>query len=329
MSNKRPNKITFPVPAEYSGLRLDKVLVDEEFFKDVITTRSYAQNMIEKGYIAINGERTKASYALKESDSIDIFIPEVKPTELVPYDLKLDIIFEDDHLIVINKPAGLVVHPSAGHEQNTLVNALLHHTKDLSMKNEERPGIVHRIDKETSGLLVVAKNDYAHEHLSLQFKNKTTHRVYYAVVEGRPRVGKSTLSSYLARHPNDRKKFASVRLNNRIITEFEEGFEKGKWAVTHYQTIQSSQSKSLVRVQLETGRTHQIRVHMAEMGHPLVGDMTYGFSAKKSKELGITRFYLHAAELGFVHPKTKEPMKFLIDWPRADFEKIKSWGFIL
>jgi 23S rRNA pseudouridine1911/1915/1917 synthase len=329
LSNKKPNKITFPVPAQYLGLRLDKVLVDEESFKEIITTRSYAQNMIEKGYIAINGERTKPSYALRESDTIDIFIPEVKPTELVPYDFKLDIVFEDDHLIVINKPPGLVVHPSAGHEQNTLVNALLHHTKNLSMKNEERPGIVHRIDKETSGLLVVAKNDYAHEHLSLQFKNKTTHRIYYAVVEGRPRLGKATINTYLARHPNDRKKFASIRINNRILTEFEEGFEKGKWAVTHYQTIQSSQSKSLVRVQLETGRTHQIRVHLAEMGHPLLGDMTYGFSAKKAKELGITRFYLHAAELGFIHPKTKEPMKFLIDWPRADFEKIKSWGFIL
>lgn len=329
MNKQRPNKITFPVPAQYAGLRLDKVLVDETFFKDIISTRSYAQNMIEKGYISINGKRTKASYSLKESDTIDIIIPEVKPTELIPYDLKLDIIFEDGDLLVINKPAGLVVHPSAGHEQNTLVNALLHHTKNLSMKNEERPGIVHRIDKETSGLLVVAKNDQAHEHLSLQFKNKTTHRIYYAVVDGRPRVGKATISSYLARHPNDRKKFASVRINNRILTEFEEGFEKGKWAVTHYQTIQSSQSKSLVRVQLETGRTHQIRVHMSEMGHTLVGDMTYGFSAKKAKELGITRFFLHAAELGFVHPKTKEPMKFLIDWPRADFEKIKSWGFIL
>ena len=187
MSNKRPNKITFSVTAQYSGQRLDKVLVDEHLFKDIISTRSYAQNMIEKGYISINGECTKPSYALKEADTIDILIPEVKPTELVPYNFKLDIIFEDDHLIVINKPAGLVVHPSAGHEQNTLVNALLYHTKNLSMKNEERPGIVHRIDKETSGLLVVAKNDFAHEHLSLQFKNKTTHRIYHAVVEGRDR----------------------------------------------------------------------------------------------------------------------------------------------
>jgi 23S rRNA pseudouridine1911/1915/1917 synthase len=329
LNQTKPNKITYTVPADYIGVRLDKVLVDDAFFKDIISTRSYAQNMIEKGYIAINGERTKASYALKASDSIDIFIPEVKPTELVPYDYKLDIIFEDNDLIVINKPAGLVVHPSAGHEQNTLVNALLHHTKNLSMKNEERPGIVHRIDKETSGLLVVAKNDQAHDNLSIQFKNKTTHRIYYAIVEGRPRVGKGTIQTYLARHPNDRKRFSSVRTNNRIMTEFEEGFEKGKWAVTHYQTLQSSQSKSLVRVQLETGRTHQIRVHMSEMGHSLIGDMTYGFSAKKAKELGITRFYLHAAELGFTHPKTKEPMKFLIDWPKADFEKIKSWGFIL
>lgn len=329
MSKQKQNKITYTVSADYAGLRLDKVLVDEPFFKEIISTRSYAQNMIEKGYIAVNDERTKASYALKESDIIDIIIPEVKPTELVPYDFKLDIIFEDNDVIVINKPAGLVVHPSAGHEQNTLVNALLFHTKDLSMKNEERPGIVHRIDKETSGLLVVAKNDQAHDNLSIQFKNKTTHRIYYAVVDGRPRVGKGTIQSYLARHLNDRKKFASIRLNNRIVTEFDETFEKGKWAVTHYQTLQSSQSKSLVRVQLETGRTHQIRVHLSELGHPLVGDITYGYSAKKAKEHGVNRFYLHAAELGFNHPKTKEPMKFMIDWPKADFEKIKSWGFIL
>lgn len=329
MSKIKPNKINYVVSSDHAGLRLDKVLADDSVFNEVITTRSYAQNMIEKGFVSVNGKPSKSSYVLKASDQIEVLIPEVKPTELLPYDYKLDIIFEDNDIIVINKPAGLVVHPSAGHEQETLVNALIHHTKNLSMKNEERPGIVHRIDKETSGLLVVAKNDQAHDNLSIQFKNKTTHRIYYAVVEGRPRLGKGTIQSYLARHPNDRKKFASVRINNQIISEYDEYFEKGKWAVTHYQTLQSSQSKSLVRVQLETGRTHQIRVHMSELGHSLVGDMTYGFSMKKAKELEISRFYLHAAELGFTHPKTKEPLKFMIDWPRADFEKIKSWGFIL
>lgn len=329
MNPTKTNKITYTVPSGHVGLRLDKVLVDDAFFKDIISTRSYAQNMIEKGFIKINGEPTKPSYALKESDRIDIFIPAAQPTELVSYDYKLDVIFEDNDLIVINKPAGLVVHPSAGHEQNTLVNALLHYTKNLSMKNEKRPGIVHRIDKETSGLLVVAKNDQTHENLSLQFKNKTTHRVYYAVVEGRPRLSQGTIQTYLARHAKDRKRYSSVRSNNRIITEFEEGFEKGKWALTHYETLQSSQSKSLLRIQLETGRTHQIRVHMSEMGHSLIGDMTYGFSPKKAKELGLTRFYLHAAELGFIHPKSKESLKFLIDWPKEDLEKIKSWGFVL
>lgn len=329
MSNKKQNKITFTVPSHYTGLRLDKVLVDEIFFRDIISTRSYAQNMIEKGYIAINGERTKPSYALKESDSIDVFIPEITPSVLVPYNFKLDILFEDEDLIVINKPAGLVVHPSVGHEQKTLVNALLFHTKNLSMKNEERPGIVHRIDKETSGLLVVAKNDSAHENLSQQFKDKKTHRIYYAIVDGKPRLSKGSILSYLARHPNDRKKFASVRINNKIITEYIEGFEKGKWAVTHYETLQSSQSKSLMRIQLETGRTHQIRVHMSELGHPLIGDVTYNFSAKKAKELEISRFYLHAAELGFIHPSSGQKMLFKIDWPKEDLEKIKSWGFLL
>lgn len=329
MNNKKLNKITYKVPEHYIGSRLDKVLVDDVFFKDLIATRSFAQNMIEKGYIAINGERTKASYLLKVNDEIHIEIPEAKPSTLIPYDYKLDIIFEDQDLIVVNKPSGLVVHPAAGHEQDTLVNALLHHTKNLSLKNEERPGIVHRIDKETSGLIVIAKNDVTHEDLSSQFKNKTTHRIYYAVIEGAPKKSAGTIKSFLARHPKDRKRFSSVREGQKIITTQDSGFEKGKWAVTHYETLQSSKSKSLMKIKLETGRTHQIRVHMSELGHPLVGDIIYGFSQKKMKELNIQRFFLHAAELGFIHPTTKENVLFSVPWPPTDLKTLQCWGFIL
>ena len=302
-------------------------MTDETVFSDVISTRSFAQNMIEKGFVQLNDKPTKASYAVKANDVISVLIPEKKSSELIPYNLELDVLFEDDDLLVVNKPAGLVVHPAAGHEQDTLVNALLHHTKNLSMKNEERPGIVHRIDKETSGLLVVAKNDVAHENLAAQFKNKTTHRVYYAIIEGKPRLAKGVLQSYLARHPNDRKKYSSIRENNKIRMAFDPHFESGKWAVTHFEVLQSSQSKSLIKIRLETGRTHQIRVHLAELGHPLVGDVTYGFSAKKMKELGIKRFYLHAAELGFIHPRTHENLFFSKGWPDEDRQKILSWGF--
>lgn len=311
------------------GYRLDKFLAEEISLKDFIPTRSYAQNMIEKGFVLINGKIAKTSHALKKNDSVMIGIPAKKSSELIPYDFPLDIIFEDNDLLVINKPAGLVIHPAVGHEQDTLVNALLHHTKNLSMKNEERPGIVHRIDKDTSGLIVVAKNDETHEKLATQFKNKTTHRVYFAILDGAPKNGTGTLQSYLARHPTDRKKYSSVRVNNKILTEYDPNFEKGKWAVTHYEVLQKSQSKSLVKVKLETGRTHQIRAHMFELGHPLVGDLTYNYSEKKMKELAITRFYLHAAELGFVHPKTNQSLMFKVDWPAEDLKNIKSWGFIL
>ena len=320
---KTSSKIEITASEDEAGLRLDKFLAG----LDEISSRSYAQNLIEKNFVRVNDKAPKASLNLKPGDVVKIDLPEVTPTDLVPYDFKLDIVHEDRDVIVVNKPSGMVVHPAAGHQHDTLVNALLHHTRDLSMKNELRPGIVHRIDKETSGLLVVAKNDATHEHLAVQFKNKTAHRIYYALVAGQvPRMN-GVIQSYLARHPVDRKRYASVRENNKIITSFDENFPTGKWAVTHFSKLQQSKDMSYLKLQLETGRTHQIRVHMSELGHPLVGDTTYGYSIKKMKELGITRFYLHAAELGFTHPRSEQFISFKVGWPAQDRKKLGELGF--
>ncbi len=325
--NNLKNIFKFLINETEVGQRIDRWLSEKTELKEFISTRSFAQNLIEKDCITVNQKKTKSSHQLKLNDCVEIQLPEKKSVGLLPYDFKLNIIFEDDDLLVVNKPSGLVVHPAAGHEQDTLVNALLFHTKNLSMKNEERPGIVHRIDKDTSGLLVIAKNDFTHEHLSAQFKNKTTHRIYYAFTEGPVQKQSGTYTSYLARHTTDRKRYASKKINNKTITTFIGDVESAKWAVTHFKFIESSNNKNLFQLQLETGRTHQIRVHMSENGQTLIGDTMYGYSPKKAHELKIQRFFLHAAELGFVHPKTNKNLKFTCPWPDADIEKIKSWGF--
>lgn len=310
--------------AESVGQRLDRFLTG---FPEIIS-RSFAQDLIEKKFVLVDGKEARASLALKIGQIVEVHLPEEpENTTLQPYHFPLDILFEDQDLIVVNKPSGLVIHPAAGHQQDTLVNALLYHTKDLSMKNEQRPGIIHRIDKETSGLLVVAKNDLAHEKLAQQFKNKTSHRVYYAVVKGSLAKKNGIIQSYLARHPSDRKRYASIRVQNKIITSFDENFEDGKWAVTHYERIAQASGLSYVKLKLETGRTHQIRVHLSELGHPLVGDVQYGYSLQKAKNENLNRFYLHAAELGFVHPGTNKEMLFKVDWPAEDRKKILEWGF--
>lgn len=320
---------SFTVDISDSGQRLDKWLAGI----DGVNSRGFAQDLIDKSQVTVNGKIAKSSLSLKTDDVIEVQIPEkVESTELVPYDFPLDIIFEDKDLLVVNKPSGLVVHPAAGHEQDTLVNALIHYTKDLSMKNEMRPGIVHRLDKETSGLLVVAKNDVSHDALAAQFKNKTSHRIYYAVVDRELKNRTGKIQSYLARHPVDRKRHASVRTNSRIITAFKTDFPDGKWAVTHFEKlaavrVDKNNSFSYVKLKLETGRTHQIRVHLSDMGHPLVGDLIYGFPRQMAARLDLNRFYLHAAELGFTHPTTNEFMLFKVPWPAADILKIKEFGF--
>lgn len=312
--NSLPQKLVFLVPNEFDGKRIDQFLALQE----LILSRTKANFLIEQGRVLLNSKIAKSSSKIAPGDQIEVDLPSPKSSLLIPLQLKLDIVYEDNDLIVINKPTGLVVHPAHGHEQDTLVNALLAHTKDLSMRfGEERPGIVHRLDKETSGLLVVAKNDFTHEKICEQFKNKTTHRVYEALVYGRPRKIQGKIESTLARHPRERKKFASLQPGSAV---------EGKHAVTHYSLIKSDEKLSLLELKLETGRTHQIRIHMSELHHPLVGDILYG-ADKKKKTLtekwqirfqSFHRFFLHAKELGFTHPRKNEFLKFSQDWPSAE-----------
>lgn len=316
------------------GLRLDKALA---LVSDV-ATRSRATHLIESSSVTVNGKAGKASAAVKEGDLIEITLPEPTPTDLQPYDFKLDVLFEDEDLIVINKPSGLVVHPAAGHAQDTLVNALLAHVEDLSMKfGEQRPGIVHRLDKDTSGIIVVAKNDRAHESLTSQFKERSTHRIYYAVCLGTAKNLSGTIRSFLARHPTDRKKYASVLGDDRRpLINPEEPPSIGKWAVTHYEVLNRKGGLSYLKLKLETGRTHQIRVHLSESGLPIAGDIAYG-SDRKVKNIearniqdeirNLSRFLLHAAELSFTHPRTQERMSFHQDWPKDVLQLIRKWGF--
>ncbi len=301
-----------------------------------ISSRSYAQDLIQKNHIRVDELPVKPSHILKLNQKISISIPEVIATGLQPYDLKLDILHEDTDLIVLNKPSGLVVHPAAGHQQDTLVNALIHHTTEMSMKNELRPGIVHRLDKETSGLLVIAKNNQTHEALALQFKNRTTHRIYYAIAEKEMHKDSGTFQSFLARHPVDRKRYSSLKLNNQIIRQNKSSVtdivSSGKWAITHYKKIAAvhldkNLALTYLQLKLETGRTHQIRVHMSEANHPLFGDLVYGGSHAYYKKYSLNRFFLHAAELGFTHPTTQKNLLFTVPWPEADRAKIKDFGF--
>lgn len=333
MSKKVYSTIEFP---EVIGLRLDKAL---SLFPE-IKTRSRAESLLEKKLVSINGQFEKNSYKIKGTETIIIDFPEIASKDLTPFDFALDVLFEDEDLLIVNKPSGLVVHPGAGHTNQTLVNALLAHTSNLSMKfNECRPGIVHRIDKETSGLLVVAKNDVTHEALAQQFRKKTVHRIYQAVLWGRPKEPQGTVRSYLARHPTQRKLFASVR-NSKGAIERDPNclFKVGKWAVSHYKVLNYNDHLSLVKFQLETGRTHQIRVHSSEMGHPIVGDHTYGSDKKLSNLKNLTlkkeiselpRFLLHAQELGLIHPTTKKSLLFSVDWPGKDHSVLKKWKLLM
>lgn len=269
-------------------------------------SRAAAQKLIEGGLVKVNGKEASKSTKVISGDEIEYTLPEIKPSEAIPQDIPLDVVYEDDCMLVINKPKGMVVHPAAGNEDGTLVNALLSHCKgSLSgIGGVLRPGIVHRIDKDTGGLLLVAKNDFAHRDLSEQIKEHTAHRIYEAVVIGTPKNAEGTIDAPIGRHPVHRKKMAVV--------------ENGKPAVTHYKVMERLNGYSLVRFKLETGRTHQIRVHMAYMGHPILGDELYGGVRKEMPCNGQT---LQAVEISFDHPETKKRMTFSVekqDW----FEKI-------
>lgn len=301
------------VSAEDSGCRLDKWLSHLSF----ISSRSRAAELIELGLVTSNGKSMKASTKLRPDMEIVIRIPPPEATELKPLARNLDILYEDDDLVVVNKPAGLVVHPAAGHAQDTLVNILLHHIGKLALGfAENRPGIVHRLDRDTSGVLVVAKNDLAHHKLAEQFRHKIAHRIYWAIVHGLPQKKSGTITTHLARHPQDRKRFASHPTGH------------GKRAVTHYQVLESVPSRlSWISCRLETGRTHQIRVHLSESGHPIVGDILYGRKSKTREDQELGRLALHACELGFQHPRHQEFMFFKAPWPDELKKFARAKGF--
>lgn len=278
-------------------------------------TRSAAQKLLDQGLVTRNGKAAKKNDRLNPGDRIDYDIPEAKPVDIAPTEMPLDIVYEDEDLLVINKPKGLVVHPAAGHQDDTLVNGLLYALgDDLSGINGElRPGIVHRIDKDTSGLLAVAKNDYAHTMLASQLKDHTMARTYEAIVCGSFREDSGTVDAPIGRHPTDRKKMCVTQRNS-------------KSAVTHWEVVRRYRGYTHIRCKLETGRTHQIRVHMAHIGHPILGDMVYGH---KKAELGQSSQCLHAGALYFRHPRDGRPVMVfapLPDYFREVLEKLEKMG---
>jgi len=303
----------FTVEQSLPGERLD-VFLREKF---PAVSRGAMQRLIEQGHVRVNGQTVKPTHAPRAGEKIEITFPEARPAEAQPEDIPLDILFEDESLLVVNKPAGLVVHPAAGHEEHTLVNALLHHCAgSLSgIGGVARPGIVHRLDKETSGCLVVAKNDETHVALSEQFAGRVVKKVYHAIVCGEvPRkVGEGgEIHAAIARHPTHRKRMA-VRDDR-----------DGRAAHTSYRVLEKLHHATLVEAQIHTGRTHQIRVHFQHLGHPVVGDDTYGATKnKRLKELAnyaAPRVLLHAKELSFIHPRTQKPLHFSAPLP-ADFKQ--------
>lgn len=294
---------------EWTDRRLDKVL--SEYFDGY--SRSFIKKLFDDGLILVNSKAVKPSYKVRAGDMIDISVPDPVSIDIVPEDIPLDIIYEDDDVILVNKPKGMVVHPAPGHYSGTLVNGLMYHFgSSLSGINGEfRPGIVHRIDMDTTGVLVVCKNDNAHRALSEQLHEHSITRKYYAIVHGNISSDEGTVDAPIGRSPKDRKKMA---INNR----------NGRRAVTHYRVLERFGGRyTYIECQLETGRTHQIRVHMASIGHPILGDEVYGPKKCPFKLQGQT---LHAGVLGFIHPSTGEYVEFKAELPeyfKAVLEKLK------
>ena len=282
--------------ADQSGERADAALAR----LSGTLTRSAAQRLLEAGQVTSRGRVLKKNDRLEAGDPLEVEIPAPQPLELTAEDIPLDIVYEDGDLIVLNKPKGLVVHPAAGHWSGTLVNALLHHCRDSlsGINGALRPGIVHRIDKDTSGLLVVAKNDFAHQSLAAQLQDHSLARVYVCLVTGGMRADSGTVDAPIGRHPTDRKRMAVVA--------------DGRSAVTHWQVLERFSGYTLLECRLETGRTHQIRVHMAHIGHPIVGDMVYG---RKKPELGQDTQCLHARAITFRHPRSGETVTLTCPLP--------------
>ena len=284
---------------EKGGERIDKYLSEQ--LEDM--TRSHIQKLIKENMVRVNGMAVKSNFKLSASDQIEVEIPELKEPDILPENIPLDILYEDQDILVVNKPKGMVVHPAPGHYTGTLVNAIMYHCKDnlSGINGVMRPGIVHRIDMDTTGSLLICKNDRAHQALAEQLKEHSITRKYHAIVHGRLKEDEGTIDKPIGRHPIDRKKM-SVHCTN------------GREAITHYRVLKRFQQFTYIECQLETGRTHQIRVHMSSIGHPILGDQVYGPAKCPYKLQGQT---LHAKVLGITHPTTGEYMEF--DAPLPDY----------
>ena len=297
------SQIRLEADESYMDERLDKflsaVLPDQ--------SRSYLQKIIKDGSVLVNGKAQKASYRMEDQDEVLVDLPELKEPEIEAENIPLDILYEDDDLLMVNKPKGMVVHPSAGHLTGTLVNAVMYHCKDClsGINGVMRPGIVHRIDMDTTGVLVICKNDKAHNHVAAQLKEHSITRKYRAIVHGVIKEEEGTVDASIGRHPVERKKMAA-------------GVKNGKRAVTHYRVLQRFRNHTYIECQLETGRTPQIRVHMASIGHPLLGDTVYGPAKNPLHLQGQT---LHAQVLGLIHPSTGEYLEVEAPLPEY-FEKL-------
>lgn len=347
------DEFSFQITKDCSSMRLDQALS----LHPRILTRSQSTHLIRRGLVKLSEKKSEIKDQKKEikkkevqnlklsslksskktelGEIYKIFLPLQKDFSLKPYQHPLELLMEDEDLIVLNKPSGLVVHPSQKHEEKTLVNVLIHHGKKLSrgFGKEHRPGIVHRLDKETSGLLVVAKNNESHNQLARQFQDRSVSREYFALVYGKKVPSQGSLLSYIKRHPKDRKKFINDQFRHILNSEKrnlnqwarENSASYGKWAVTHYKKVTESHlGVSLLKCKLETGRTHQIRVHFSKAGFPILGDRVYGHerflsqisSPKlKNKIASLNRMGLHAFHLGFHHPKSHQWVHFNLDWP--------------
>ncbi|MDD3052514.1 MAG: RluA family pseudouridine synthase [Candidatus Cloacimonetes bacterium] len=296
-------KQTFRVENLDTAIRIDKYLSD--MLPDL--SRSYIQKIIKDQHVTVNEKIVKANFKVSDQDTVTVDIPELRELDIIPEDIPLDILYEDEDLLVVNKSKNMVVHPSAGHESGTLVNAILYHCRDnlSGINGISRPGIVHRIDMDTTGSLVICKNDKAHQSLAEQLKCHSITRKYHAIVQGNLKEESGTIHTLIGRNPIDRKKMSVVTRN-------------GKDAITHYRVLEHFHGYTYVECELETGRTHQIRVHMASIGHPILGDEVYG---PKKCPFALQGQTLHAKILGFIHPTTEEYMEFDAPLPEY-FEKL-------
>lgn len=302
------------------GQRLDQFLALNGSPAGGDFSRGMFQDLIARQLVLVDGQPRKSNYRVRSLEIVQIEIPPPAPSELVPEPIPLSIIYEDEHILVLCKPAGLVVHPACGNMTGTLVHGLLYHCSDLSgINGQVRPGIVHRLDKDTSGVMVVAKNDLAHHCLADQFKHKTAKKVYHALLDGVPSVDSGHVCTPIGRHPIHRKKMA-VLVN------------RGREAMTRWQLLAAfGRHFSLVHVNIETGRTHQIRVHMASIGLPVAGDTVYGKKNDRHMQYGIRRQFLHASRLSFCHPATKEMVSFSAPFPAdmaAVLEQLRAEDFV-